>query len=72
LTISSLNLPIAASNSVLGIAPASESLLAFTITMNRISSSVLVSFPGRQLPARLNKTNGVSWRRHGNKDYFRM
>jgi hypothetical protein len=31
-----LNLPIAVSNSVLGITPASESLLAFTITMNRI------------------------------------
>ena len=36
LTISSLNLPIAVSSSVLGITPASESLLAFTITMNRI------------------------------------
>jgi len=35
-TISSLNLPIAVSNSVLGITPASESLLAFTITMKRI------------------------------------
>src|SRR5712664_211395 len=35
-TISSLNLPIAVSISVLGITPASVSLLAFTITMNRI------------------------------------
>src|SRR6476620_914885 len=37
LTSSSLNLPIAVSSSVLGITPASESLLAFTITMNRIA-----------------------------------
>src|SRR3954467_9029306 len=36
LTNSSLNLPIAVSNSVLGITPASLSLLAFTITINRI------------------------------------
>src|SRR5258708_5502031 len=36
LTSSSLNLPIAVSSSVLGITPASVSLLAFTITMNRI------------------------------------
>src|SRR3982074_2079211 len=36
LTISSLNLPIAVSNSVPGITPASVSLFAFTITMNRI------------------------------------
>src|SRR3979411_2966768 len=35
-TISSLNLPIAVSNSVLGITPASLFLSAFTITMNRI------------------------------------
>src|SRR5882724_8560044 len=36
LTSSSLNLPIAVSSSVLGMTPASESLLAFTITMNCI------------------------------------
>jgi hypothetical protein len=38
LAISSLNVPIAVSISVLGIRPASESLSAFTITMNRIGS----------------------------------
>jgi hypothetical protein len=38
LTNSSLNLPIAANSSVLGMIPASVSLLAFTITMNRIVS----------------------------------
>ncbi|MNY40993.1 hypothetical protein D3C86_1757740 [compost metagenome] len=31
-----MNLPIAASNSVLGILPLSDSLVAFTITMTRI------------------------------------
>src|SRR5262245_46355241 len=36
LTNSSLNLPIAVSNSVLGNLPASESLVALTITMNLI------------------------------------
>src|SRR3954471_10627586 len=43
LTISSLNLPIAASISVLGIAPASLFLSAFTITMNRIVTLRLIS-----------------------------
>src|SRR5882724_9214957 len=38
---SSLYLPIAESNSSLGITPASESLLAFTIIMNRIVLSPL-------------------------------
>jgi hypothetical protein len=36
LTSSSLNLPVAASNSVLGIWPASDGFVAFTITMTRI------------------------------------
>src|SRR5205823_6599961 len=40
LTSSSLNLPIAASNSWLGILPASESLLAFTMIMNRMLVSI--------------------------------
>src|SRR5437588_4201103 len=44
-TISSLNLPIAVSISVLGITPASVSLLAFTITMNRIVTLHFVSIP---------------------------
>src|SRR5450432_2230945 len=44
-TISSLNLPIAVSNSVLGITPASDSLLAFTITMNRIVTLRLTFTP---------------------------
>ena len=35
-TISSLNLPMAASTSSDGITPASESFVALTITMNRI------------------------------------
>src|SRR5262249_38787716 len=39
-TISSLNLPIAVRSSVLAITPASLSLLAFTITMKRMSFSV--------------------------------
>src|SRR2546421_7992920 len=42
--ISSLNFIIAFSNSGLGITPASESLLAFTITMNLISSLSLIEF----------------------------
>jgi hypothetical protein len=49
LTISSLNWPIAASNSVPGIKPASESLLAFTITMNRIVMLRLIGFAARPL-----------------------
>src|SRR6185437_13835454 len=40
LTSSSLNFPIAASNSLLGSAPASLSGVAFTITMNRIVVSI--------------------------------
>jgi hypothetical protein len=38
LIISSLNFPIAATSSLLGSAPASDSLLALTIIMNRIAS----------------------------------
>src|SRR6185312_2042999 len=40
LHISSLNLPMAVNNSVLGITPASVSLLPFTITMNRMVVSL--------------------------------
>jgi hypothetical protein len=47
LTISSLNLPIAVSISVLGITPASVSLLAFTITMHRIVTLRFVGSSGR-------------------------
>jgi hypothetical protein len=44
-TISSLNFPIAASNSLLGITPASESLFALTIAMNpRIACALSWSF----------------------------
>src|SRR6266436_10450205 len=57
LTISSLNLPIAVSSSVLGITPASLFLSAFTITMNRIVTLRLAfEFAGwRFLPPRLRK-----------------
>src|SRR6202171_5034546 len=58
-TISSLNLPMAVSNSVLGMTPASLFLSAFTITMNRIVTLHLISVrqPGCE-PALVNKTNG--------------
>ena len=39
LTSSSLNLPMSVSSSLLGITPASESLLALTRTMNRMGMS---------------------------------
>jgi hypothetical protein len=35
-----VDLPIAANSSVLGIAPASDRVVAFTITMNRIMLSI--------------------------------
>ena len=40
-TSSSLNFPISVNSSVLGITPASESFVAFTITMNRMIESPL-------------------------------
>src|ERR1700709_1981957 len=52
LTISSLNLPIAVSSSVLGITPASLSLFALTITMNRIVTLHFVISPVRRRVAR--------------------
>src|SRR6266478_9349132 len=63
LTISSLNLPIAVSNSVLGITPASLSLLAFTITINRIVNLRL------KFRRRSYKTNGVLRHRHHQRNY---
>src|ERR1700730_14840985 len=69
-TISSLNLPIAVSNSVLGITPDSLFLSAFTITMNRISCSVGVHARRLRTPALVNKTNGVLRHRHGRRNYF--
>jgi hypothetical protein len=64
-------LPIAVSSSVLGIWPASESLLAFTITMNRI---VILRFdlfgPATVASAFVNKTSGLLRRRHVSENYF--
>src|SRR6266478_5481331 len=71
LAISSLNLPIAVSNSVLGITPASLSLLAFTITINRIVSLRLILIAPRGYPpALINKTNRVLRHRHVLRNYF--
>ena len=65
LTSSSLNLPIAVSSSVLGITPASESLLAFTITMNRIVTLRSTCLgPATVASAFVNKTNGLLRHRH--------
>src|SRR5713226_5997630 len=69
-TISSLNLPIAVSNSVLGITPASLFLSAFTITMNCI---VTLHFSIQEAgcePALIHKTNGVLRHRHVLRNYF--
>jgi hypothetical protein len=64
-------LPIAVSSSVLGITPASVSLLAFTITMNRI---VVLRFgllgPATVAPAFVNKTSRLLRRRHVSGNYF--
>src|SRR5262249_4039679 len=48
-TISSLNFAMAESSSSNGVLPASESLVAFTITMNRIRSSLWRCSRQRQL-----------------------
>src|SRR5215207_1620146 len=69
LTISSLNLPIAVSSSVLGITPASVSLLAFTITMNRIAV-LRFDLLGRLPSAFVNKTSGLLRRRQVTGNYF--
>jgi hypothetical protein len=66
-----LNLPIAVSNSVLGITPASLFLSAFTITMNRIVTLRLISIPRAGCkPVLINKTNRVLRHRHGLRNYF--
>src|SRR5258706_4220405 len=53
LVSSSLYLPIAWSSSWLGILPASESLLAFTITMNLMFISLMFKGPSSRLPGSL-------------------
>ena len=68
-TSSSLNLPIAVSNSVPGMTPASESLLAFTITLNRIVT-LRVDFIGRLVSALINQTNRGLRYRHVRRNYF--
>src|SRR5438270_11268944 len=73
--ISSLNLPIAVSSSVPGITPASVSLPAFTITMNRI---VTLRLKRDQRPdlrtvphaGSVHMTNGVLPDRHSRRNYF--
>jgi hypothetical protein len=66
-----LNLPIAVSSSVLGITPASESLLAFTITMNRIAVLRSDLFgPATVAPVFVNKTSGLLRPRHVSGNYF--
>src|ERR1700712_1396221 len=71
LTISSLNLPIAVSSSVLGITPASLSLLAFTITMNRIVTLRFEFRSGSRVAEPLvNRTSGDLRHRHGQENYF--
>jgi hypothetical protein len=68
-------LPIAVSNSVLGITPASLFLSAFTITMNRIVSLRWVQIPvtgfGRPPnPGSMDMTNRVLRHRHAGRNYF--
>ena len=63
-TISSLNLPIAVSISVLGITPASLLLSAFTITMNRIVTLRCSIQKAGCEPALIHKTNRVLRHRH--------
>jgi len=45
-TNSSLNLPISVNSCAFGMTPASDSFVAFTMTMNRISTSYAVLFVG--------------------------
>ena len=71
LTSSSLNLPIAASNSVVGIAPASLFFVALTITMNRIAILRFdLSGPATVASAFINKTSGLLRRRHVGEKLF--
>src|SRR5258708_26003635 len=69
-TISSLNLPIAVSISVLGITPASLLLSAFTITMNRIVTLRFSIQKAGCEPALIHKTNPVLRHRHVRRNYF--
>src|ERR1700687_3612503 len=69
-TISSLNLPIAVSISVLGITPASLFLSAFTITMNRIVTLRFSIQEAGGEPAPISKTNRVLRHRHVLRNYF--
>src|SRR6476659_3225267 len=69
-TISSLNLPIAVSSSVLGITPASLFLSAFTITINRIVTLRCSIQEAGCEPALNHKTNRVSRHRHVLPNYF--
>src|ERR1700686_565428 len=64
LAISSLNFPIAASSSLLGRAPASESLFAFTIAMNRILVLLLLSLSWASFRPNLGliNTSNKGWR----------
>src|SRR6476660_1786373 len=69
-TISSLNLPIAVSISVLGITPASLFLSAFTITMYRIVTLRCSIQEAGCEPALIHKTNRVLRHRHVLRNYF--
>src|SRR5213080_4232297 len=64
LTMSSLNLPIAASISVLGMTPASVSSLALTITMNRIITSRVSGNDVGVLPCRSSPCCGFPQTHH--------
>src|SRR5688572_9055049 len=57
-TSCSLYLPISASRSVLGITPASDSFVAFTITMNRIVLSLLYQHVERGVPKSTGQASG--------------
>src|SRR6267143_466971 len=73
-TSSSLNFPISASIFSLGSSPASDSLFAFTITMNRMSSPLVGSRASRtvasgSVPGSTSTSNDRPRDRHG-KDLF--
>ncbi len=62
LTSSSLNLPMSASSFASGIAPASDSLLALTMTITRMS--ILRLSKGRDAAAPVSTTDGMAAFRH--------
>src|SRR5580700_1655322 len=68
-TNSSLNFPISASSSLVGRTPASESLQALTITMNRIVMSPSLD-KSRCLRASICKSNGRPQNRHPCQEIF--